>query len=215
MIIARSYTKKKELDIENKKGVEIMLSRRNKIFLVIVILVGIFSTCAYAQENAGATTKLEEFISKKGDLIVKEFYELGSVSAMYGSRLDFKAITAYAPGNENNKLKGLKVEITEIGKTTRNKAILLDMDEMESTIQAIDYMTALAEKWSGQERSYTEVEFSTKGYFRIGFYQEGIKQTYFAQCGDIGALYCFFKSPTSFAEVRTKVENGLSILQGK
>jgi len=41
---------------------------------------------------------------------------------------------------------------------------MLDLEEIESLSQAINYMITLAGKWKGENRAvYTEVTFSTKG----------------------------------------------------
>lgn len=59
------------------------------------------------------TTKLESFLAKKGKLIVKDFYKLGEISSKYGSKVDFNALVIYEPGQETQKIRGLKVEVTE------------------------------------------------------------------------------------------------------
>ncbi|HPO60581.1 MAG TPA: hypothetical protein PLN45_03435, partial [Exilispira sp.] len=74
-----------------------------KKFLIIVLCaLVLLPMIASAQgENEGETkeppTKLEAFLAKKGNLIVKDFYKLGEVAGRYGSKIEFSALVIYEP----------------------------------------------------------------------------------------------------------------------
>jgi predicted transcriptional regulator len=48
-------------------------------------------------ETKEPSTKLEKFLSKKGNLIIKDFYDLGVAIGDYGSETEFKALVIYEP----------------------------------------------------------------------------------------------------------------------
>jgi len=54
-------------------------------------------------------------------------------------------------------------------------------------------MITLLEKWKGIGREYTEVIFSTKGDFELGFYQKGTEVQAFSKSGVIGAASCYMQ----------------------
>lgn len=160
-------------------------------------------------------TKIEEFIAKKGKLIIKEFYDLGEVAGRYGSKIELKALVTYEPGAETQKVKGLKIEVTEGGKYEKSKASFLDLEEVESLSKAIGYMANLSSKWEDISKKYTEIIFSTRGAFKIGFYQKGSKQVAFSSAGYIGEARCFFVSMNDLSSVKRLADKGIEILRGK
>lgn len=82
---------------------------------------------------------------------------------------------------------------------------------MESLSQAITYMITLLEKWQGKNREYTEVIFSTKGDFKLGFYQKGSEVNSFSKSGIIGAASCYF--PTNdLSKLKAIIDKGNSLL---
>jgi hypothetical protein len=60
--------------------------------------------------------------------------------------------------------------VKEASRYERADMSFLDVDEMESLSKAINYMTKLAQQWARKPRDDTEVIFSTKGDFQLGFY---------------------------------------------
>jgi hypothetical protein len=171
------------------------------------------STFAYGQQQAQKepATKLEQFLAKKGKLIIKDLYEAGVLNGQYGTKITVKALMIYEPGKEADKLRGLRIEVFEGGRLERSDTSFLDMDEVESLSQAITYMIGLLEKWQGKSREYTEVIFSTKGDFEIGFYQEGAEVTSFSKSGIIGAAICYFQT-NDLSNLKAIIDKGKSLL---
>ncbi|MEX2702326.1 MAG: hypothetical protein Q6368_004580 [Candidatus Baldrarchaeota archaeon] len=183
-------------------------------FSLMVILLLLVPTLSIAQEKAKRepATKLEQFLSKKGKLIIKDFRKIGVISGQYGTKIKIDALTIYEPSSEFQKIKGLRVEIQGAGKFETTRTSFLDMDEVESLSQAISYMIRLLEKWKDYSREYTEVIFSTRGDFDLGFYQKGTSVQGFAQSGVIGASTCYF--PTSeFLSIKNLIDKGISLLK--
>jgi hypothetical protein len=82
-------------------------------------------------------------------------------------------LTITDASSQNAKIKRLRIEVTEAGKFKKEDTSFLDLDEVESLSKALTYMMELSEKWKGTNRPYTEVVFSTRGSFQIGFYHKG------------------------------------------
>ena len=192
------------------------------IILIPMLLVTLTSFQARDPQSgreAEKSTKLETFLAKKGILIIKELYGLGEVGGAYDSKVKIDAIVAYVPGKEDLKIKGLRIEVTD---SRRSQTSLIDIDEAESLSKALQYMIDLAKRWKKTGRRYTEVIFSTKGGFKIGFYQSGDKQTGFVSSGYIAETYCFFKDIDMMENpivklkfIKDMVDGGLKLLSGK
>jgi hypothetical protein len=163
--------------------------------------------------EAKPQTKLESFLSSKGTLLAKDFYEMGRVAGTGSLSIDAVVITQ--PGQEDRKIRGLRVEVAEYGRLERTDSSFLDLDEIESLSKALAYMADLAAKWKGTEKvEYTEVQFATKGDFRIGFYQRKKDQGGFVSSGIVGSTKAFI-SVADFAKVKTMVDQSLTLLQSK
>lgn len=160
-------------------------------------------------------TKLEAFLAKKGKLIVKDLYKLGEVAGRYGSDIEFKALVIYEPGQEGQRIRGLKIEITEGGTYERSNTSFLDLEEIESLSRAIEYMVSLSAKWKGINKEYTEIVFATKGDFNIGFCQKEAEQVAFSSIGYIGEASCLFSSMQDLNSVKVIADKGLKLLSEK
>ena len=177
---------------------------RIKILIVGLVCFYLVTATNSAQikkeETKEPTTKLEAFLVTKGKLIIKEFYELGRVSGKYGSKIEFTALVMFEPGEESKRVRGLKIEITQAGRYEKSETSFLDLEEVDSLLKAIEYLIDLSVKWKDIEKTYTEVVFSTKGDFSIGFYQQGNKQAAFSSSGRIGKASCLLTSLQDLAQ---------------
>ncbi|RCK72655.1 MAG: hypothetical protein IGBAC_0466 [Ignavibacteriae bacterium] len=166
--------------------------------LAICFLIAIFasqpiiSQTTEEQKLKEPSTKIGAFLAKKGKVVVKDFYRLGTVKGNFGSSMEFSALVIYEPGRESERLRGLKVEINGGGRYERNNSSFLDFDEVESYSKAVSYLTQTASSWKAGSKEYTEVIFSTKDDFSFGFYQKGTEQTCFSESGYVGKATCFF-----------------------
>lgn len=171
------------------------------------------STFAYGQQQAQKepATKLEQFLAKKGKLIIKDSHEAGVLKGQYETEITVDALTIYEPGKEADKIRGLRIEVYEGGRLERSNTSFLDMDEVESLSQAITYMIGLLEKWQGKNREYTEVIFSTRGDFKLGFYQKGTEVNSFSKSGIICATSCYFQT-NDLSQLKAIIDKGNSLL---
>jgi len=184
-----------------------------KILVGCSVVLLLASTFAYGQPQTQKepATKLEQFLAKKGKLIIKDSHEAGVLKGQYGTKITVDALSIYEPGKEADKIRGLRIEVYEGGRLERSDISFLDMDEVESLSQAITYMITLLEKWQGKNREYTEVIFSTKGDFELGFYQKGTEVQAFSKSGIIGAASCYF-STNDLPNLKAIIDRGRSLL---
>lgn len=180
------------------------------LFLVLPVIAHSQPTKVDSEGKQEPATKLEQFLSKKGRLYVKDFFEAGEVSGSYGQHVTVTSVNLYEPGKEKEKSRGLKIEVYEGGRLEKTHSSFLDIEEVESLSKAIEYMVKLIENFKGTNREYTEVIFATKGGFKIGFYQKGNEFQAFASSGFIGGTTCFL-SQSALSEVKTVINNGLAL----
>jgi len=164
-------------------------------------------------ESAKTGTKLEAFLGKHGQILVKDLYDVGHVKCEYesiGAGVDMKGIVIYEPGS-SQKIKGLRVEVTQSG--SRSSISFIDMDELQSLSDAIAYVSDLSKKWAGQiHQPYTEITYISKGEFDLGFYQEGTKATAYVRSGTLGNTIAFLK--TGQLDAMKDVVDKASVLLG-
>jgi hypothetical protein len=152
-------------------------------------------------------------LAKKGEIVVKDFYSAGSLRKT--GEMELEGLVLYQPGQEAQRVKGLKISVKESGSLEREDSSFLDMDEVESLSKAIGYMQTLSQKWAnGAEAPYTEVTFHSKGDFQMGFYQKGARTGAFAKSGSIGSATMFFELK-DFGQVKQMVDSAYSNLQQK
>lgn len=188
---------------------------RKHLLLMLMLAVVVFgSTLASAAEQPPAT-KLETFLSSKGTMLAKDYYDMGVVFASYGDKITLTALVIYQPGRENERLKGMSVEITTSGTYSKSNTAFLDMEEIKSVSDSLAYISSAAEQWKAAPREYSELVFITKGDFKIGFYQDGTKQVPFASCGNIGKVSCFFKSMDELKNLKEMFDKALNLLKEK
>ena len=163
-------------------------------------------------EPAQPGTKLEAFLGRHGRLIVKDFYDLGQLSSM--GHVQMEGLVIYEPGS-SDKIKGLRVEVTESSSLERSNTSFIDLDELKSLSDAISYISDLSKKWQGQSHEpYTEIVYSSKGEFDLGFYQKGTKSSAFVSSGSIGKATAFLKT-ADLDRLKSMVDQAISLLNSK
>lgn len=185
------------------------------IAIIIVTLSFIHSSFVDAAQEEKATTKLEAFLAKKGEIIIKEFYAVGSTQGIYGTITKITALIIYKPGLKQEATKGLRIEMKKTGRYEKEAKAFLDIEEVESLSKAIVYMMDLAGEWTNTNREYTEVIFATTGDFNIGFYQKEAKQSAFFRAGRINEVTAFMPEVISLLNIKDIVDKGLELLRTK
>jgi hypothetical protein len=124
------------------------------------------------------------------------------------------ALVIYEPGS-SQKVKGLRVEVTESGSLERSNTSFIDLDELQSLSQALSYVSGLSAKWDGQSHDpYTEVTYISKGEFEVGFYQKGKQTRAFITSGLIGSATAYVKT-SDLDRLKTMVDQATTLLNSK
>ncbi|HEV7520706.1 MAG TPA: hypothetical protein VGP89_06360 [Candidatus Angelobacter sp.] len=187
----------------------------------VVIFLLALTACSSAQPGAAAakqqpkdqpSTALEALLSKHGQLVMKEFYDLGTVRDM--GRVQLQALVISAPSGAQ-KTKGLKIQVTEAGNYERESAAFLDVDELEGLAQALVYMSDAAAKWDGQSHApYTEIIYTSKSEVQIGFYRKGSETRAFCKTGSIGTATAYLKME-QLPTLKGFVDQAITLLKSK
>ena len=189
------------------------------IMLYAIVFIPFIASAEIKKETQAketeTSTKMEAFLSKRGKIIVKNTYELGEISGRYGAKIKFDAMVLFEPGQENQKILGIKIEVFGGVKYEQSDISFLDLEEIESLSDAIKYMSDLLIKWEEVDKEYTEVIFSTKDDFKTGFYQQGTDRVVFASSGYMGKASCYFLSPADLKSLKTLIDKGLKLLHDK
>lgn len=185
--------------------------------LVIVLFVIVYGA-AYAEappKEQEPATKLEQFYSKKGHLIIRDFYDLDTIPGATGGKAELQALCIYEPGKPD-KVKGMKIEVTEGDRMAKSNHAFLDYDEMISLVKALEYIMQTSRQWQGEQREYSEMIFSTKGNFSIGMYQQaGQPQRFFIEIGYVYKVHYFTGLTEDIDQMKKAVQKGIMLLDKK
>lgn len=136
-------------------------------------------------------TKFEKLLLRKGIVLVKQFYDIGSIQGMYNSRMKLVAATVMA-SSEIGKVYALRFDKPASGEYKNDQSGVIDFDEMVSLEAALERMISLSSEIKDQVKgqpptmpsmsetmqaepagNHLEVVFSTRGGVHAGFFQSG------------------------------------------
>ena len=184
--------------------------------VALALVVGLSGVCcSQAQEPPAKLepkTQLETFLSKKGTILVKVFHSLGTLSGTVGTSAELTALTLYEPGKESVGRRGIKIEVKGGGRLEREHTSFLDLDEVDALVRGLDYMADATSGWAANQTDYTEMVFSTKGDFQVGFYVSEGQSHPFVASGTIGAANAFL-GPEGLKSLRGMLAQGQNYLQ--
>ncbi len=171
------------------------------------------ATAAKAQQEKQPGTALETFLAKHGEMIMKEFYDVGNLRDM--GRVQIQGLVISNVGG-SQKRKGLRVDVFEAGSYERENVSFVDIDELESLSHALAYMSETAAKWNSQTAApYTEVIYTSKGELQVGFYRKGSgDSSAFCKSGTIGSASAYFKV-SELATFKGFVDQAIALLKTK
>lgn len=145
------------------------------LVLALAVLPGVH---AQEETKADTVTKVEQFLSQRGTLLIKDFYEIGSLQGTLSTSATVQAVVITTSGA---RVRGVKFTRPTTSKYGRDQTGFIDEEELAEVIKSIDVITAEAERLKGQKVEYKEVIFKTRGGVSLGFFQAGSKQNAFFQ----------------------------------
>jgi hypothetical protein len=131
------------------------------------------------QEQVPAT-EAARFLAKRGLVVMKQFHEIGTFKCEYGTKLTFSTLVfAIAQGGKGERTFGLRIEHENAD--GREESCLVDFDELKELLLAIKHLLGLAKQTATERSDYTEFEYRTKDYLKVGFFQDtnGSQQAFF------------------------------------
>lgn len=124
-----------------------------------------------APQRDEPATEAGRFLAKRGHVVMKQFHEIGKVQCDYGTKLTFSTLLfAIAKGTMGNRTFGLKIEHETYDGD--HESCLVDFDELKELLLAIKHLLSLAKQNASERNDYTEFEYITRDYLKVGFYQE-------------------------------------------
>jgi hypothetical protein len=130
--------------------------------------------------------------------------------------LNFNALVATNPLQDKVKVKGLRLEVSKQEKYTENsKIVFLDMEEIEALTKAIDYLSSKLTEYAKEERSYTEIEYTSNDGLQIGFAQEKLKQTLYLQIGKVSPIMMLPRDIYDLVLIRKSLDSASTLLKSK
>jgi hypothetical protein len=124
-----------------------------------------------APQSEEPATDAARFLAKRGHVVMKQFHKIGMVKCDYGTKLTFSTlIFAIAQGSKGERTFGLKIE--HESSEGFEETCLVDFDELKELLLAIKHLLGLAKQSAMERNDYTEFEYRTKDYLKVGFYQD-------------------------------------------
>ncbi len=125
-------------------------------------------------------TDAGRFLARRGHVVMKQFHEVGTVRCEYDTKLRVSTLVfAIAQGTKGDRTFGLKIEHeTSDG---REESCFVDFDELKELLLAIKHLLGLAKQTANERTDYTEFEYITRDYLKVGFYQDtnGAQRAFF------------------------------------
>ena len=145
-----------------------------------------------SQTNSGMpqdTTKAQAFIARKGALVMKEFHPIAKVESDYIGHLQIETLVfTMMKGRQVERTLGVKVTTVSFSNNYRQESVsLIDLDEVSELLDGLRYLHEKQEQLLASSISdYTELNYTTNGSFRVGFYLQGangkVNTGVFASC---------------------------------
>ena len=198
-----------------------------KNIFVLLAIIFLNSALFATENNSNITTKLDECIIIKNEVLAKDIYTLKKIQGQFHYRIKISAIVLSNPYGKKNKTKGIIIDLFEDnGTNTRSNSSFLDIDELPNFISSIDFISKNSDltKLSGSD--YTEIIFTTKSGLKIGYYQEKkstvfsgetyIEQTSFISSGiKINDVTCKLIDIGALSDIKSVIEKGIEFLNDK
>ena len=166
-----------------------LMNRMPFVFLALIC------SAAYAQDPANAikapATKLEAFQSRTGIVLIRGYSTVGNLRGM-GGEVTVDAREFRDGSNPNSPTTtGVSITVKETGRLERQNTSYIDVDEIESLIKDIEYISKVSKDVTKLEQF--EVDFRTKGDLQITVFNNREVISASVSSGTIGRTNAFIK----------------------
>lgn len=129
----------------------------------VLIAMLLLSAQARGEEQGGEpATKLEQFVSSTGHVIVRSLADIGVVKGLHGSQLRVSA-TTYVSAATGAKVQGLVLE--GVDAREREASVFIDADEIQGLMEGMVYISKV--KQEDTELDHFEATYTTVGGFKV------------------------------------------------
>lgn len=180
-------------------------------FLVVFVLLSLAGRVRAADQSEKTLTEYEAFAARKGILLIRDFYDIGSLSGSYAGKVRIVALVLSVPGGDETY--AIRLEMPPVDKYNKTQIGVLDFDELESMVQSLDYMITLSERMRNENHEYREVDFITKAGIKIGFYQADQKQGSYLYVNNYASNGHIFFPVSKLPELRALLQQALEKLK--
>ena len=197
---------------------------QNKRLIFIICLIAFTMACSIdkkpEQQNESGT-KLERFVARKGIIFVRDLYHIKpDINNSSNKTLKLEGVVIYEPNKENERLKGLKINVCEKKSSDESEPLActdywyLDLDEVENLSKALEYMREFSNEWKNVQREDTSVTYMSKGDFIIRFNQWGTNQEVYLPYQNNKEKF-YFDNIDSLVAFKEQVDNALKLIREK
>lgn len=155
------------------------------LFLITVTFTGF--TQETTEENK---TKLEQFSTKTGVVLVRGFHKIGSSSGLYSTSVNVESKEFINVSDETREY-GITIEsFKEDGRYDKKHTSFIDYDEIDSLIEGINYISSL--KSNVTKLQDFQADYTTRGDLKISTFSSGTKILAAVTSGNIGGVTAYF-----------------------
>ena len=143
-----------------------------KTILSLFLVICVAGVAFAQQEMPKQQSTYEKFLSNKGTMITKDFYEMPGLDSDY-QKVEVKVVKlTFAKGSQFFYSLSIKAQYGD------KSAVIAEEDLLEVS-KALMTLIRQSQQESTTELEYRESYFETNDGFKIGYYQIGTQQTFF------------------------------------
>lgn len=163
----------------------------NQMLQSILILLCVTVACAQEQPDLGRRpTKLEAFQSRTGVVLIQGYSSIGFLQGTYGGHVEVHA-REYRDGSNPKVPISTGISITVKEDSGRTNTSYVDIDEIESLVQGIEYISKATKEVTSLD--FFEARYSTKGELRVTVFNDSKETMALISSGTIGQTHVSLK----------------------
>jgi hypothetical protein len=155
--------------------------------LVLILSPGLFAQ--RVQEPIEPKTKLGQFGSQAGVVVIRGFSTIGSLKGLYGTVVEVECKEFSSPATGKREY-GITIEVKETGTRENENSSFVDYDEIDALIAGIDYI-AKVDKTATKLDSF-QADYRTKDDLQISTFSNNNEIKVAVSSGYIGKTTAYF-----------------------
>lgn len=143
-------------------------------YALTVLAIFFLFVSAYGQEQdtTAGKTAIQKFSNRNGIILINEYVNLGELKASSWLakpvKLEALKITAASDGSHQ---VGLRIKLPNPIKDRDEVITFLDLSEVKSLVEGLQFMQSQVTLWKGKTINYTEIHYNTLDDFECGVYK--------------------------------------------